>query len=266
MIDQSQLIRMEVEVRPGGKVARLTIDNDRKLNTFGSVLMSQFVAATAELECVPDLRAVVLAAEGTRAFIGGADIREMAELNPISARRFISRIHACCDALRNLPVPVIAEIGGVTFGAGLEIAAACDLRVAADTASFGMPEVRLGIPSVVEAALLPMLIGWGRTRRLLLLGETISAAEAECWGLVEAAVAPAALRETVDAWVDMLLQAGPRAITAQKRLMRSWEDLPIRAAISAGIDAFAASWEQDEPSVAMRAFLDRQAARKGQPS
>lgn len=266
MIEQTQFIRLEIEARPDGQVARLSIVNDRKLNTPGSDLMSQFVAATIELERMSDLRAVVLAAEGTRAFIGGADIREMVGLDPIAARRFISRIHACCDALRNLPVPVIAEIGGFTFGAGLEIAAACDLRVAADTASFGMPEVRLGIPSVVEAALLPMLIGWGRTRRLLLLGETITAAEAERWGLVEAVVAPAALRATVDAWVDMLLHAGPRAITAQKRLMRSWEDLPIRAAISAGIDAFAASWEHDEPQVAMQAFLDRQAARKGRPS
>lgn len=118
MTDQSQLIRWEIDARPGGQVARLTIDNDRKLNTLGSDLMRQFVAAIVELEQVPDLRAVVLAAEGTRAFIGGADIREMADLGPISARRFISRIHGCCGALRNLPVPVIAEIGGFTLVPG----------------------------------------------------------------------------------------------------------------------------------------------------
>jgi enoyl-CoA hydratase/carnithine racemase len=125
-----------------------------------------------------------------------------------------------------------------------------------------MPEVRLGIPSVVEAALLPMLIGWGRTRRLLLLGETISAAEAESWGLVEKVVPADALDQTVDAWIDMLLEAGPRAIQLQKMLIRQWEDLPIRAAVQAGVDAFAEAWRTDEPRAAMRSFLEAQAARK----
>ena len=107
-----------------------------------------------------------------------------------AARAFITLVHGCCRAVRDCPVPVIGRLGGWTLGAGLELAAACDLRIAAEHAQFGMPEVRVGIPSVVEAALLPGLIGWGRTRRLLLLGETIGAAEALAWGLVEQVVRP----------------------------------------------------------------------------
>ena len=91
--------------------------------------------------------------------------------DPHGARAFITRVHGCCHAIRAIPVPTVARIQGFTFGAGMEMAAACDLRIAATGAMFGMPEVKLGIPSVVEAALLPMLIGWGRTRQLLLLGE-----------------------------------------------------------------------------------------------
>jgi enoyl-CoA hydratase/carnithine racemase len=87
--------------------------------------------------------------------------------------------------VRDCPVPVIARINGWCLGAGLEIAASCDLRIAADNAVFGMPEVRLGIPSVVEAALLPRLVGAGRARWLVMTGETIGAAEALVWGLVE---------------------------------------------------------------------------------
>ena len=106
------------------------------------------------------------------------------------ARRFITLVHRCCAAFRHLPAPVIARIDGYALGAGLELAASCDLRVASENSVFGMPEVAIGIPSVVEAALLPRLVGAGRARRLLLTGETIDAAQALAWGLVDA-VAPA---------------------------------------------------------------------------
>src|SRR5207244_8050030 len=107
-----------------------------------------------------------------------------------------------------------------TLGAGLEVAAACDLRVAADTAFFGMPEVKVGVPSVVEAALLPRLIGWGRTSRLLLTAETIGAAKAEAWGLVEEVVPLAALDEAIERCVGAIVEATPLAVGAQKRLVR----------------------------------------------
>lgn len=116
---------------------------------------------------------MVLTGAGDKSFIGGADIREMAALTPATAETFITRLHAMCACLRDLPVPVIARINGYAIGAGLEVAAACDLRVASNSAVFGMPEVKVGIPSVIEAALLPSLIGWGRTRELLYLGENI---------------------------------------------------------------------------------------------
>ena len=101
------------------------------------------------------LRALILTGAGDRAFIGGADINEMVELDQESARIFITHLHEACTALRNLPVPVIARISGYCLGAGLEVAASCDLRIASEHSSFGMPEVRVGIPSVIEAALLP---------------------------------------------------------------------------------------------------------------
>jgi len=203
------------------------------------------------------LRAAVLTGAGERAFIGGADVSEMAQLDAASARTFITRLHRCCHALREAPFPVIARIMGYTLGAGLEVAAACDLRVAADIAVFGMPEVKLGIPSVIEAALLPALIGWGRTRQMLLLGETISAAQAGEWGLVETVVPAEELDAAVERCVSSICQAGPGAIRLQKALIRQWEDLPLSAAVQAGIDAFAAAWETDEPRLKMNEFLAR---------
>lgn len=134
------------------------------------------------------------------------------------------------------------------------MAAACDLRVAADTARFGMPEVRLGIPSVIEAALLPGLIGWGRTRRMLLLGEIISAEQAERWGLVEEVVPEAELDGAIERMVNCLLKVGPRAVRLQKELMRRWEDLPLCEAVQAGIGSFSAAWATGEPRERMREF------------
>jgi enoyl-CoA hydratase/carnithine racemase len=233
----------------------VTVCNAAKLNVIGSALMRELIEALTKLSAEAELRAVVLAGEGSRAFIGGADIREMVALEPASGRAFITLLHGVCDAVRRCPVPVIARMQGFALGAGLEIAAACDLRVAAEGAKFGMPEVRVGIPSVIEAALLPMLIGWGRTRRLLLTGETIGAATARAWGLVEEVVADEALDAAVDRVVGDVLACGARAIRLQKRLIGEWEELTAAGGIARGIECFAEAWRSGEPRERMAAFL-----------
>ena len=242
-----------------GLVAWVTIDNEAKLNALNSTVLRRFAETIEGLGAHADLRAVVVTGAGERAFVGGADIREMAELaDHVEARRFIEAVHRACKAVREAPVPVIGRINGHALGAGLELAASCDLRIAASTATFGMPEVLLGLPSVVEAALLPTLIGWGRARRLLLLGETIGAEEALAWGLVEHVAEPgAALDAAVAEWLEKLGRAGPQALRLQKRLIRAWEDLPMAEAIRAGIDSFAEAWRGEEPRRMLRAFLDR---------
>jgi enoyl-CoA hydratase/carnithine racemase len=254
--------RFDISIDARG-VARLTVAHDAKLNTLNPTLLDAAIAALRDLAKQPDLRAAVLTGEGGRAFIGGADISAMAALEtPADAEAFIRRIHGICAAIRDLPVPVIARINGWCLGAGLEVAAACDMRIAVREAKFGMPEVRVGIPSVVEAALLPGLIGWGRTRRLLLLAETISAADALAWGLLEEVAHRERIDARIEAWIGNLLAAGPEAMRAQKALIRHWEDCTISEAIAAGITAFGASWKTDEPKRMMRAFLEEQKARK----
>ncbi len=246
---------MSVEITEANGIRHVILRNDAKLNTVGTPILEALARAFAVGE---EIRAVVLAGEGPRAFIGGADIREMGAIAaPEEARAFITRVHAACAAIRACPVPVIARIQGWCLGAGLEIAAACDLRLASDQAKFGMPEVRVGIPSVVEAALLPGLIGWGRTRRLLLLAETLDAATAESWGLVERVVPHASLDEALDEWLHLLMEAGPRAIRDQKALITRWEALGLEAAIQAGVDSFADAFRTDEPRRMLGAFLSR---------
>ena len=253
-----------IDVRRDARgVATVIIDNAARLNSLGSRLLRDFVEALALLSEDKGLRLVVVTGAGERAFVGGADIREMAEIDgPDAARAFITGVHKACAAVRASPVPVIARIQGYCFGAGLELAAACDFRIASETAELGMPEVRLGIPSVVEAALLPTLIGWGRTRRLLLTGETIDAECALSWGLVEEVTAADELDAAVEACVDDILACGPAAIRGQKALITAWETLPLGGAITAGIEAFADAYRTDEPARMMAEFLAAREARK----
>ena len=243
------------ERREGGHLVRFTIDNAAKLNTLNRALMVEIVEAIERLEADDGLRLVILRGAGERAFVGGADINELATLDPDSAREFITMVHRCCGGFRKLDVPVIARIDGYALGAGLELAAACDLRVASDRAQFGMPEVRIGIPSVVEAALLPQLIGHGRARRLLLTGETIGADEALAWGRVDAVAPPAELDAAVERFAAAILAGGARAIRLQKALIHDWEDLSTSAAVARGIDAFAEAYTTDEPHRMAGAFL-----------
>lgn len=256
-------IQVRHESRGEGRFAFVTIDNSAKLNVLSSPVMDEFVSRMTELSRDETLTGVVLAGAGDRAFVGGADIDEMAAIaSPDDARAFISKVHACCAAVRDFPAPVIATIRGWCLGAGMELAAACDLRLAEGSARFGMPEVKLGIPSVVEAALLPGLIGWGRMRDLLIFGEIIDARRAFEIGLVDELIEPGALEAAVEARLEALLTSKPRAVRLQKALIRRWEDLPLSQAIAAGVESFAQAFETSEPAQAMAEFQKARAARR----
>ena len=244
------MIVVKREERPeGGHIVRLTIDNRAKLNSLNRAVMHELLDAMAGLAGDPDLRLLIVTGAGERAFIGGADLGEIASLDHASGREFITLVHRCCDAFRHLPMPAIARVNGYALGAGLELAAACDLRVAGANAMFGMPEVRIGVPSVVEAALLPMLIGHGRTRQLLLTGEMIAADEALSWGLVEAVAPPEALDAAVERLAAQILAGGPNAIRIQKALILDWEEAPsASAAVRRGIERFVETFDSDEPA------------------
>ena len=243
-----------------GRVAFVTVDNRRRLNCLSTPLILELTAAFAKLGKEEGLRTVVLTGAGDRAFIGGADLNELAGLNPDSARLFITRLHQACRAIRDCPVPVIGRIGGFCLGAGLEVAASCDFRAAAETAQFGMPEVHVGIPSVIEAALLPGLIGWGRTREMLLTGAMFSAAEALAMGLVQRVTPAAELDAAVDAWLAAICRATPAAIRSQKALISRWQRVSVEEGIYAGIDALSEAYKTGEPREAIEAFFARRRA------
>lgn len=244
-----------LEERPQGLVARVTIARPEKRNAISPAVAAGLAAAFEGLALEDSLRAVVLTGAGERAFSAGADITAMQGLDPAGARAFITGLHRAIAAVRACPVPVIGRLRGHCLGGALELAAACDLRVGDESVVIGMPEVRVGVPSVIEAALLPGLIGWGKTREMLLLGGTYDARESYRMGLLQKLVAAEALDAAVEAWIGQILANGPRALRQQKALMAEWERLDLAESIDAGIDAFSAAFKSDEPGRLMAPYV-----------
>ena len=261
MGDQN-LVLTHVDDRDTGRVAYVTVNNPGKRNALGIAGKQALTQAFKQLGKDGMLRVAVLTGAGERSFMAGADLAEMKDLTPKEAREVHTWVHRACEAIRALPVPVIARINGYCFGAGMELAASCDMRIGVTTAKFGMPEVRFGIPSGMEACLLPQLIGWGKTRELIYTGDHWDAGEACRCGFLQKLVDPAGLDAGVEQWVSSILAAGARAIRLQKKLVRDWERMTIGEAVQAGIRACVRARETDEPQRLMEAFLARRKATK----
>ena len=240
-----------------GEIVTITYDRQEKLNALNSAGIQELTNAFVSIADDFNVRVVIFTGSGSKSFIGGADINELSNLNENTARNFITSLHELFVLIRHCPVPVIARINGYCLGAGMELAAACDLRIASNNAIFGMPEVKVGIPSVIEAALLPRLVGWGRSNYLVLTGENINARTAYDWGFLESVTEQAQFDIETDRFVDAIVKSAPLAVREQKRLVRQWEVLPVNAAIEAGIESLANAYRTDEPRYSMQPFLDR---------
>ena len=215
------------------------------------------------LQTRDDLRALIITGMGEKSFICGGNINEMAGLKTAGeASKFIKTMFDLTHAIRGIPVPVIARINGYCLGGGLEVALSCDMRIASSNAKFGMPELRHGLPSILESATLPGLIGTGKTARLLMLGEIISAEEAERWGLVEKVVPASELDSALQKWIQCLADSGPEAERSQKRLHRNWENMPVEQSIRLSMETFATAYHTDEPYNRLNAFQNRNKAKK----
>ena len=228
-----------------------TVEFDRTSagNSLNSATLKSLALLFEGLYSVTSLRGVLLIGAAGRkkakAFSSGADIKEMQQLRNVDeATRFIKRISRVCTAIRQLHVPVLCGIDGSVLGAGLEIAASCDIRIATCNSTFGMPEVKLAIPSVVEARLLYDIIGAGRTRHFLLTGETLNAETALDYGLVTKLFDD---RMQLLDWSTHLLKEFSTSLNVhseQKDLMRVWERTDVEQGIAAGISAFANRFDE----------------------
>jgi enoyl-CoA hydratase/carnithine racemase len=203
-----------ISVRREGRVGHLVLDGEKRLNALGSATLEALAAAVHDFEDDGVTRALVVTGSG-RAFSAGADIRELSRCAGAAGfARFLNRLTTGLDVLASSPLPVVAAINGMALGGGLELAMACDIRVAADTAVFGMPEPALGaIPGAGGTQRLPRLVPPGVAREMLLLGEPVGAARAYEIGLVNR-VCPVDEVAAVAAELARRLAAGPPRVHA----------------------------------------------------
>jgi enoyl-CoA hydratase/carnithine racemase len=240
-----------------GSIATLTINRPEALNTLTHELILNLTKEVNRWSAEKEIRVIILTGSGDRAFVGGVDVRAMMDLTPDGAERFITDLHRFFLAIRQSEKIVIASVNGFALGGGLELVASCDLRIASDRACFGMPEVRVGIPSVIEAACLPRLIGLGRAAEMVYTGERVDAQEAWRIGLINQVVLHSQLKEATRRLAEKILLNGPTATVLQKKLVAQWMELNLSDAVEAGIRAFREGYKSGEPKEGMKAFLEK---------
>lgn len=241
------------------RVARLELVNP-PLNLLTRELLTELDAALEILEAEPagDVRAVVVSGRGERAFSAGSDVGEFAGQRGDAARPRHALEEHIVSRLAALPMPTIAAIEGNALGGGLEVALACDLRIASERARLGLPEVRLAvIPGAGGTQRLPRIVGVGRAKELILTGRILSAAEAERIGLVlEVVPAGEAVARALQVGEEIALR-GPLATREAKRLIDAALDLPIDAGIDAELDASDRIFATDDLAEGASAFLEK---------
>ena len=242
-------------------IAILSINGRTHLNLLGPAVFQALYERVVECGEDETVRAIILRGAGERAFSAGVDLHEMKDLTPVTAEAFIRSLHRAARILLDVPVPVVAAIRGPCLGGSLELALAADIRIAASDAIMGLPEVRVGLPSVIEASLLPPTIGLGRARRMLLTGETIDAGEAHRIGLVDEVVDADGLHDAAMAMAGQFQGMARPVLAAQKDIIARWLELGEADSAEYTIKTFALGFAMPYPHEAMSAFLEKRPPR-----
>ena len=251
----------QVSTQLDGSTAVLSLEGRTGLNLLGLELFQGLNDALDEVAADANITTLVLRGAGERAFSAGVDLYEMRDLTPQSAEEFIRTLHRAIRKVLTLPLPVIAAINGPCLGGALELVLACDIRIASDDSIFGLPEVLVGVPSVIEASLLPRTIGLGRARRLIMTGDSITSQEALDMGLVDRVVPNGAVEAAAMEAVEKFRNISPLVLASQKDIIAKWLELGEEEAAEYSIKAFALGFASGHPQEAMNAFLEKREPR-----
>ena len=215
----------------------ITLDRPEILNALYTDDLARIADAVTGIGA--SVKAIVLTGSGDRSFSAGMHVNTFADAGPEDGRAIISSVRDCIAAVRLAPVPTVAMINGYCIGAAFEMALACDLRVAHTGVRFGLPEVRLGIPSVVEAALLYQYVGLSKAKEIILTGDLYSVSEFAAQGLINRTVEPAQLRVATLELLGSITARTREVIAAQKGLFETWLNHGLQDGIDASVEVFA---------------------------
>jgi enoyl-CoA hydratase len=247
-----------VRVERLDRVTVLTLDRPDRLNAVSTPLVAALVAAVADIAADPTVGAVVVTGAG-KAFSAGADIAEFAAFErPSEFAAFVGRMSTAYAALQALPQPSVAAINGVALGGGFELALACDLRVSAERARLGVPEIKLGLlPAAGATARLTRMLPPALAKQLLLTGEPLTAAEAHRMGLVNEVVADDRAVERAVELATLLAALPAQALAAAKRLVDEGVDMPLATAVTFERETVAHLFDTTDRVEGVAAFLEK---------
>ena len=229
----------------------------KKLNLIDERILETAAQDLRDLVAVEPVRCIIMQGSCPYAFSGGVDLNQLGRLNKNTAKQFINKLHTFCNMIRELPVPVIAKMQGFCIGGGLEIAAACEFRIGEYSVMCGMPEVKVGVPSVIEANLLLGLVGWGKAKELMLRGNMIGAEECFRIGLIQHLVRPDKLSSFIDDICKEIISNGKNALRLQKQLILEWERVMNSNSIATSVNYFQENFESEECSGLTRDFFQK---------
>ena len=248
-------------VERDGAVAVVTINRPKVLNALNSQTIAELSRAMRELQADADVRAVILTGAGEKSFVAGADINELAVLSPAEGQQHARRGQAVFEAIEKLGKPVIAAVNGFALGGSCELAMACTLRIAADTARFGQPEINLGIlPGYAGSQRLPRLVGKGIALEILLSGDMISASRAFEIGLVNRVVPAADLLTEARKMAGNLAAKAPIAVRYILEAVHHGVEMPLADAELLEASLFGLVASTDDMKEGTKAFLEKRAA------
>ena len=245
-------------VEDRGAVRRITLNRPDKLNALNRATLTELHAAFEAAGADEAIRVVVLTGAGPKAFVAGADIAEMNGLSPVQARDFSRHGQRLMTRIEQLGKPVLAMVNGFALGGGLELAMACHLRIAADSAKLGQPEVNLGlIPGFGGTQRLLRLVGRGAALELCLLGTPIDAARAAQIGLVTRVVPADQLEAETQKWAEQLAAAAPQALRGVLDAVLLGGEAPVETGLDYETQAFALAFSTEDMKDGTGAFLAR---------
>jgi enoyl-CoA hydratase len=249
-----------LRVEQDGAVAILTIDRPEKRNALSGQVRAELVTALDALRDDGTVRVLVITGAGDKAFVAGADIAEFADRTPLEQRATMTG-RRVFDEVAAYPKPVIAMINGFCLGGGCELALACDVRIAADTAKLGQPEINLGIiPGGGGTQRLPRVVGTGQAMRLILSGEIIDTAEALRIGLVDVVHPAADLRERTLEFARAMAARSPVALRMAKSAVRAAAEMPLSAGLQYETELFVTCFASADKREGVAAFLEKRPA------
>ena len=240
-------------------IARITINRPEARNALNRTVRQEIKEAIKDIEEDKDVRVAIITGAGDKAFISGADIADLKEMDPIGIEKHASTIgQQLYTEIENLRVPVIARINGFCLGGGCELAMSCDIRIASANAKFGQPEINIGIfPGGGGTQRLPRLVGWGRAKELIYTGRIIDAAEAERIGLVDKVVPQDKLDETVNQLAATIASKSPLIISLVKKVINRGMYTDLAAGLSYERGNFCLCFATEDSKEGITAFLEK---------